>query len=191
MYGLVNRALEELIIHKYGQEKWVEIRDKAKVEIDAFISNEAYDDAITYDLVRAAHETLGVCVSELMLEFGNSWVMKTARENYGAMLYATGTTLKEFLINLPQLHTRVQLIYPQLRPPEFECTDIEDDSLKLHYRTHREGLSDFVVGLLRGLGQHFDTPVTVTLLEGKAKGADHDVFEVSWSSPAARRLHVD
>ena len=36
MYGLVNRALEDLITHKYGEEKWLEVRDKAKVEIDAF-----------------------------------------------------------------------------------------------------------------------------------------------------------
>ncbi len=191
MYGLVNRALEDLIVQQYGEERWLEVRDKAKVDIDAFISNEPYEDSITYNLVVAAHETLGVCVSDLMLQFGHSWVMKTARENYGAMLYATGSTLKEFLVNLPQLHTRVQLIYPKLRPPEFECTDIEDESLKLHYRTHRAGLSDFVVGLLKGLGEHFDTPVAVTLLEEKAKGADHDVFEVRWGSAAARNPHVD
>jgi hypothetical protein len=191
MYGLVNRALEDLIVQRYGEERWLEVRDKAKVEIDAFISNEPYEDEITYNLIGAAHETLGVCVSDLMLEFGHSWVMKTALENYGPMLRATGATLKEFLVNLPQLHTRVQLLYPKLRPPEFECTDVEDGSLKLHYRTYREGLTNFVVGLLHGLGQLYETPVTVSVLEEKAKGADHDVFQVKWIPLTAQDAHGD
>ncbi len=182
MYGLVNRALEDLIIHKYGEEKWAEVKEKAKVEIDAFIANEPYSDEVTYKLIGAAHETLGVCVPDLMRAFGARFVTKTARDNYGPLLRAAGANLKEFLINLPQFHARIQLIYPKLRPPEFKCTDIGEESLKLHYFTHRPGLDDFVVGLLNGLGELYGTPVTVALLEAKAKGADHDVFEVSWGA---------
>jgi hypothetical protein len=189
MYGLVNRALEDLIIHKYGEEKWAEVREKANVEIDAFISNEPYPDEVTYDLLGAAHETLGVCVQDLIREFGAWFVTKTAKENYGALLRAAGANLKDFLTNLPQFHARIQLIYPKLQPPEFKCTDIGEDSLRLHYFTHRPGLVDFVVGLLHGLGELYGTPVSVTLLEAKAKGAEHDVFEVSWASAAERVVH--
>ncbi len=189
MYGLVNRALEELIIHKYGEEKWAGVKEKAKVEIDAFISNEPYSDEATYNLVHAAHETLGVSVHELIREFGASFMTKTAQENYGALLRAAGANLKEFLINLPQFHARVQLIYPKLQPPEFKCTDVGENSLKLHYFTHRPGLVDFVVGLLTGLGELYSTPVTVTLLEAKENGADHDVFEVSWAAAPEGRGH--
>lgn len=190
MYGLVNRAFEELIIHKYGAHKWSEVREKAKVEIDAFISNEPYPDEVTYKLIDVAHETLGVGSDDLIREFGVWFVVRTAKENYGLLLGAAGATLKEFLINLPHFHARVQLIYPKLQPPEFECTDIGETSLKLHYFTQRLGLVDFVVGLLSGLGELYGTPVTAVLLEEKAKGADHDVFAVSWT-PAPGRKHHD
>jgi hypothetical protein len=189
MYGLVNRALEELIVQKYGEEKWAEVKEKARVEVDAFISNEAYPDDVTYNLNGAAHEALGVCVPDLMHEFGALWVTKTARENYGAPLRAAGATPKEFLINLPQFHARVPLIHPKLQPHEFKCTDVGEDSLKLHHLTHRPGLVDFAVGLLDGLAELYKTPVTVTLLKAKAQGADHDVFEVRWASPAERESH--
>ena len=82
-----------------------------------------------------------------------------------------------------------ELLYPKLRPPEFECTDVEDGSLKLHYRTYREGLTNFVVGLLHGLGQLYETPVTVSVLEEKAKGADHDVFQVKSIPLTAQDAH--
>ncbi|ARN82070.1 heme NO-binding domain-containing protein [Methylocystis bryophila] len=184
MYGLVNRALEELIIEKYGEEKWAETRKKARVEVEAFISNEPYPDDVTYHLVGAAHDILGFRVSDLMHEFGVRWMTKTAQENFGALLRAAGASLKEFLLNLPQFHAKVQLIYPKLRPPEFKCSDVGEDSLRLHYFSYRPGLVDFVAGLLDGLGEVYGALVTVTLLEAKAKGADHDVFEVKWISRA-------
>lgn len=186
MYGLVNRALEELIIEKYGEEKWAETRKKAKVEVEAFISNEPYPDDVTYNLVGAAHDVLGVRVSDLMYAFGVRWMTKTAQENYGALLRAAGGSLREFLLNLPQFHAHVQLSYPKLQPPEFKCSDVGEDLLRLHYFSHRPGLVDFVTGLLEGLGEVYGTSVSVTLLEAKTKGADHDVFEIKWLSPAQR-----
>ena len=96
-----------------------------------------------------------------------------------------GQSLKEFLINLPNFHTRVQMIYPKLQPPRFECTDIGEDSLTLHYFTHRPGLADFVVGLVQGLGKLYHTPATATLLASKAAGDDHDVFDVRWTAATA------
>jgi hypothetical protein len=68
-----------------------------------------------------------------------------------------GRTLREFLLNLPDLHTRVALIFPELRPPEFACSEVTANSLRLHYRSTREGLTPFVVGLVEGLGGMFQT----------------------------------
>lgn len=183
MYGVVNRALEDHIVSKYGADKWQEVSGRADLDIDVFISNEAYSDDITYKLVGSACQTLDVCPRDLLKGFGEHWVLKTGAEYYGAMLRSGGSSLKEFLINLPQFHARVQLIYPKLQPPEFSCSDIRENSLRLHYFTHRAGLTDFVVGLLYGLGKLFETPTMVELVESKAAGADHDVFEVTWGLP--------
>lgn len=94
---------------------------------------------------------------------------------------AAGKSLPEFLKNLPNFHSRVSMIFPKLQLPRFECSDFTGQSLKLHYFSCRPGLAPFMVGLMHGLGKRFKTPVTVRRTEAKDKGADHDVFEVSWT----------
>jgi hypothetical protein len=181
MYGLVNQAVEDLVVTNFGDDKWEEIKSKAGVDVDVFISNESYPDDMTYDLVSAASEVLGASAHDILVSFGEHWVLKTAAQSYGPMMKSAGASLKEFLINLPNFHTRVQMIYPKLQPPRFECSDVGDMSLKLHYLTHRPGLTSFVIGLVQGLGKLYETEVTVEAVEKKADGADHDVFTVSWA----------
>jgi hypothetical protein len=185
MYGLVNKAIEELVVTNYGEDKWEAIKTKAGVDVEVFVSNEGYPDDITYSLVGAASEVLGAPARDILIAFGEHWVLKTASHSYGAMMRSGGQSLKEFLINLPNFHTRVQMIYPKLQPPRFECTDVGEDSLTLHYHTHRPGLADFVVGLVQGLGKLYHTPANATLLASKAAGADHDIFDVRWTAATA------
>ncbi|MFD2256061.1 heme NO-binding domain-containing protein [Luteolibacter algae] len=180
MYGMVNKAVQDLVITNFGDEKWDLIKQKAGVEVDVFLSNESYPDEMTYDLVEAASEVLGVSGREVLHAFGEHWVLQTARQGYGSMLEANGRTLPEFLINLPTFHTRVAMIFPDLKPPRFNCTDIKENSLLLHYHSHRPGLTDFVIGLLQGLGKMFNTSTKIVVAQRKAEGADHDVFAVSW-----------
>ena len=40
----------------------------------------------------------------------------------------------------------------------------------------------FVLGLMSGLGKMFSTPVKVVQIQHKSRGADHDVFQVTWKS---------
>ena len=185
MYGLVNKAVEDLVVSNFGEEKWQAIKAKAGVEEEVFISNEGYPDEMTYSLVGAAVEVLGLPAEQVLIAFGEHWVLKTAAQSYGPMMRSGGRTLKEFLVNLPNFHTRVAMVYPKLEPPRFSCSDVTDDSLKLHYFTHRPGLTSFVVGLVQGLGKMFDTPCSATVLERKDAGADHDVFEVRWAATPA------
>lgn len=180
MYGLVNRAVEDLVVSNFGEEKWEAIKAKAGIDIDAFISNQGYPDEITYQLVGAAVEVLGISADQVLIAFGEHWVLKTAAENYGPMMKSGGRTLSEFLVNLPNFHTRVAMIYPNLKPPHFKCSDVTSSSLKLHYYTHRPGLTMFVVGLVQGLGKLYHTTMTCTVAERKDDGADHDVFDVKW-----------
>lgn len=184
MYGMVNKAIQDLVVTNFGEDQWQLIKAKAGVEEDVFLSNESYPDAMTYDLVSAASEVLGVAAREVLIAFGEHWVLKTAREGYGSMLEANGRTLPEFLINLPSFHTRVAMIFPNLQPPRFNCTDVTESSMRLHYHSHRPGLTDFVIGLLQGLGKMFKTELSIEVLERKNEGADHDVFLVGWSQAA-------
>jgi hypothetical protein len=188
MYGLVNKAVEEMVCMHHGEPVWKRIKERAGIDVDVFISNEGYPDDVTYRLVAAASAELALPAEEVLEAFGAHWVLHTAREAYGGLLQAAGRTLPEFLANLPDFHTRVQMIFPKLQPPRFRCTDVTAGSLRLHYYTHRAGLAPFVIGLLKGLGTMYSTPVGVRVVAARDEGADHDEFEVAWSpapAPAA------
>ena len=183
MYGLVNKTIEDLITTNFGEAKWLAVKSKAGVDVDVFISNEGYPDAVTYDLVGAAVEVLGIPADDILIAFGEHWVLQTAAKSYGPMMKSTGATLGEFLVNLPNFHTRVAMIYPKLDPPRFKCTNISATGLHMHYFSHRPGLTSFVIGLLQGLGKLYATPCTATVLERKDHGADHDIFAITWEIP--------
>lgn len=180
MYGIVNKAIEDLIVSNFGEDKWIEIKERSGVDIDFFISNEPYDDEITFKLAIAAGEVMNLSVGQVLEAFGEWWVMKTSKEKYGGLMQAGGTSLKEFLHNLPVFHNRVMLIYPKLTPPEFRVSDSTDNSIHVHYYSKREGLQEFVRGLMVGLGKMYETPVQVDLIQSRAEGSTHEVFKVSW-----------
>lgn len=185
MYGLVNKAIEDLVRSRFGGETWEKIKAEAGIDIDVFLSNQSYPDETTYRLVGAATKVLGVEASVVLELFGEHWVLKTAQGGYGDMMATHGRTFPEFLANLPNFHARVSLVFPKLQPPEFNISDQTDDSLRLHYYSHRPGLAPFVVGLIRGLGTMFHVTASATLEQGRESGLDHDIFLVRWSANAA------
>lgn len=180
MYGIVNKAIEDLVKENFGEEKWEAIRERSGIAEDFFISNEPYDDDITYKLAGAVSEEMNMPVSDVLTAFGEWWILRTGKEKYGGLMEAGGSYLKEFLVNLPLFHNRVMLIYPKLTPPEFKVSHIEERSIHVHYFSKRVGLQDFVRGLMTGLGKMYNTPATVELLETRDNGADHEIFKVSW-----------
>jgi hypothetical protein len=185
MYGMVNKALQSLITQEHGEEVWESIKKAAGVDVHHFVSNDGYPDEITYKLVTAASKLLNQESGELLFAFGRHWVLNTARLEYGHLLSSGGMDLKSFLLYLPNLHTRIKLIFPHLVPPHFTCTEVKESSLRLHYRSHREGLAWFVNGLLDGLGELYGTPVRVQHDAVRGIASDHDVFLVEWDTPAA------
>jgi Haem-NO-binding len=179
MFGLVNKGLEDMVCSQYGEEIWEEIKSKADVEIEAFISLDAYPDDITYRLVDAASVVMNIPATDILEAFGRYWILFTATEGYGSLMEMAGDNLPEFLQNLDNLHARVGLSFPNLQPPSFLCSDLEAESLKLHYYSERPGLTPMVVGMLKGLGEKFGTDVDIQLTYSKAKGNDHEEVSIS------------
>lgn len=180
MYGIVNKAIEDLVKENFGEETWQKIRQRSGVDVDFFVGTEAYDDSVTFKLAVAAAEETGMSLANVLIAFGEWWVLRTAKEKYGSLMAAGGASLKEFLMNLPAFHNRIALVYPKLTPPEFRITHVESSSLHVHYFSKREGLQEFVRGLLQGLGILFKTPVTIDLLTTRNAGDNHETFRVSW-----------
>lgn len=180
MHGIVNKAIEGLVLENFGQEKWDNIKQRSKVDVDPFISTEPYPDEITFDLAIAASAELEVPLETVLSLLGEYWILKTGMEHYGPLMKSGGSTLREFLINLPHFHSRVMLIFPNVTPPEFKVSSIEDNSLVIQYFSHRNGLKHFVYGLLLGIGKMFNTELDIQIIRSKDEGSNHDEFLIGW-----------
>jgi Haem-NO-binding len=182
MYGLVNKAIADMVRSQFGEEIWQEIRHIAAVENDTFLSMEGYPDDVTHRLVKAGSQVLGLSSAQIMQAFGEFWVQFTASEGYGELMDMSGENLPEFLQNLDNLHARVGVSFPQLKPPSFDSYEGENpNELTLEYRSEREGLAPMVLGLVKGLGDRFDTEVEVAQTQSRDDGADHDEFLIKYT----------
>lgn len=178
MYGLVNQAIQEMVLEKFGEETWEKIRDKANAD-DVFIGMDQYPDQVTIDLVGAACEVLGADAPTVLKTFGEYWIGFTGN-TYGELFEMSGSTFIELVRNLNNLHTRVANMMPDLNPPSFTVTDEKEDSFVLHYHSSRPGLYPMIEGLMIGLGARFGNEVTVKHLRGVDDGIDHDEFLVTY-----------
>lgn len=183
MYGLVNRAVEGLVRSRFGDDTWQTICEKADVDPSGFVAMEVYDDSVTYRLVGAASETLGIPPDAVLEAFGEYWTSYTIEEGYGDLVAMMGGNLNEFLDNLDAMHARIGGTMPQLVPPSFSRETLEDGSSILNYYSKREGLAPMVVGLLKGLACRFDTEVEIESLGEVEPG--HQRFHVRELPPGS------
>ena len=180
MHGAVNQAVEDLVKIHFGDGIWNKIKAKSGFTEEMFLSNEPYPDQLTYDLVVATHEVTGMAPADILRALGEHWILDTGLKKYGALLRSGGSNFKEFVSYLPNFHSRVMLLYPNIIPPEFEVETISENELLLHYRSQRDGLTTFVEGLIQGIAKMFDHHVEVIIKAEKAQGAKNDVFYIKY-----------
>lgn len=179
MYGLVNRAIQQMVTTRHGEEVWQRIKERADLQdLDFFSTYQAYPDDVTHRLVAAATEELGLTGDQIMQAFGEYWITYNATEGYEQLLESTGETLPEFLDHLDHLHARAAVAFPELQPPSFRCEHRADASMQLEYRSKRQGFAPMVTGLLHGLGKRFQTPLAVDLIASRDRGDATDLFQV-------------
>jgi hypothetical protein len=180
VYGMVNEALKSFLIEEFGRAVWEDVRAKAGVEADLFLSMKAYPDSITYGLAGAACAATGIQLGELLQRFGRSWVRFVRGGGYEELLRVSGGTVFELLANLDTLHARLATSFPELQPPAFrlEAPASQDEPHQLHYYSERPGLAPFVVGLIEGVGDMYGRQVRIELVEPRDDEGGHDVFAV-------------
>lgn len=183
MYGLVNKALEQVIHQKYSEKfdagSWDEFR-RTIIPVDEFQNMHQYPDELTYQVVGAAAEALGISTDTLLEAVGRYWLLHTSKTGYGLLVQAFGRNPRELLMQLDNLHTRLRYGYIHLSPPSFSCSDVTENSMLLHYYSKRSGLTIFVVGLLKGVADHFQTEIGIEIVQRKEDGFDHDIFRLQF-----------
>lgn len=182
MYGLVNRAIREMVKSNFGDAKWNQICTEAGVDGGQFETMTAYPDSVTYALVGASSKVLNTDPAQLLQDFGEYWVLFSGRTAHGALMSTKGRTFVEFIQQLDAMHSRIAMTFTELTPPSFRCSKITQNSLTLHYYSDREGLAPFVIGLMRGVGKMFNLVLTTVQTVEKGPTSDHVQFHVIFVS---------
>lgn len=180
MYGIVNKPTQALVIQQFGTATWENVQLHRGIKAKLFISNQGYDNQITYTLAQSASAVSESPLSDLMVTLGTCGVLRTGKEVYGILIEAVGNLRKEFLMNLPNFQNRVLLVYPKLTPPQFQISAIEENRPPLHYCSKCTILKDFVRGLIQGMATYTQTPVTIALLNSREQKSDHEIFKNCW-----------
>ncbi|MDC1244211.1 heme NO-binding domain-containing protein [Crocinitomicaceae bacterium] len=180
MYGLVNKAIKDLVTENHGDEAWQKVCEIAEFHEGDFISMSPYPDKLTFTLVGAVSQVLKADATDVLEAFGEYWILYTADQGYGNLMDLSGKTFVEFLGNLDMLHYRIANMMPELRPPMFTTRNEKSNSVELEYRSHREGLVPMLYGLIRGLGKRFDMVVKVEQIETRSSEENPHVFLITW-----------
>jgi len=178
MYGLVNKAVKEMVVTGLGEAMWEKIRAEADVD-DVFISMDQYPEEVTDKLVIAASTILGATPGNILKNFGHYWI-GFAYRHYDYVFDMSGNSFLEFIKNLNNMHSRIGQWMPDLKPPSFTVTKETAESFHLHYYSSRSGFGPMVTGLLAGLGERFNTEVEVEHVGGAEQGLDHEQFFVRY-----------
>lgn len=80
MYGMVNQAIEDLVIECADEQTWRDIQRQAGLDDSGFEASVIYDDAVTLALVAAASDTLNMAPEKILRAFGRHWILYTGRE---------------------------------------------------------------------------------------------------------------
>ncbi len=181
MYGLVNKAIKDLVVAKHGIDKWNQICELTGFYDEDFVAMNPYPDALTYQLVKNASIVLKTDAAAILEAFGEYWILYTADEGYGDLMDLTGSSFVEFLGNLDMLHYRINNIMPELAAPQFSTRNETENSVELIYNSHREGLVPMLFGLIKGLAKRFGiTHVDIKQIQFKGDQQPEQIFLIKW-----------
>lgn len=80
MYGIVNKAIEDLVVEQFGEYAWERVKQCSGVEVAYFISNNPYNDENTYRLGQAIAAEMDMLLADVLIALGEYWILKTGKE---------------------------------------------------------------------------------------------------------------
>lgn len=161
MKGVIAKCLAELVTEKFGQDKWEKALEMAGLPKDTtFLSTQDIDDSAVLKVVESVCKVLNITIQQAADAFGDYWVNEFAPKMYSAY-YMGVNSAKEFLLKMDSVHEASTKRIPNARPPRFDYRWENDKTLIMTYKSHRN-LIDFAIGLIKGVGKHYNENLTVT-----------------------------
>lgn len=168
MKGVIADCLKKLVINKFGEEKWDEsLKDAGLQDRSSFLATEDVPDEVVLKIVNSVCKVLNISLTQAADAFGDYWVNEYAVKIYKS--YYSPKSAREFILNMDKVHQMITQNMANAHPPRFDYEWDDDKTLVMTYKSRRN-LIDFLVGLLKGIGNHYNEKLQVTKLgEDKVK----------------------
>lgn len=168
MYGMIHRALRQMVNEQLGEEAWKALEKKLNIGPTELLTAMAYDDALTFRIVAEAADRLNLPIDECLFAFGSYWIRYADQGSLSSIMNFTGATLPSFIANLDRLHLAVGAAMPGTRLPAFSTLESTSHFMLVEYRSERTGMEEFVRGLFFGLMEKFHVLGTVEIVDRSA-----------------------
>ncbi len=163
MKGVIVLALKEMVVKNFGEDKWKETLAKAGIDKEPrVLATSDIDDRTVLNVVNSLCKVLNISLVQAADAFGDYWVNVYSQRIYKAY-YVGVKTAKDFLLKMDSVHAQTTRNMPNAHPPRFEYEWEGEKTLIMKYKSQR-GLIDFMVGLIKGVGKHFNEDLKVTKL---------------------------
>ena len=167
MKPVIPLCLWELVTEKFGKDTWNVIKETAGFGVNTFLfAHDDIPDQQVFALVEATCKTLDISFEQAADVFGEYWVTSFAPRVYPGYL-GKASSARSLLSMMPEIHQSATENIPNARPPRFDLSWEDENTLIMKYISERP-LIDFAVGLTKGVGVYFGEPLHVTKLDSGA-----------------------
>ena len=129
---------------------WKKIKEQLNVEQD-FVANESYPESQLAKMGKTSMKVLSLKDEEFYEGMGKYFVTIAQDAGYGKMLLQLGRGIRDFFLNLDNLHDYLKFTFPKMKAPSFFIDTEDENSIMMQYRTRRRGFHYYVQGQVNSL----------------------------------------
>jgi hypothetical protein len=161
--GVIAMCLKDLVVNKFGKDKWTEcLKNLGEAQDISILATSDMHDEVVMKMIEATCKTLGISLQQAADAFGEYWVCNFSQKIYGAFYRKYGNA-KEFLLAMDKVHVDMTKSLKDSTPPRFDYEWKDNRTLIMIYRSKRN-LIDFAVGLAKGVGKFYKEDIKVSKL---------------------------
>lgn len=129
MHGWMFSCIEKLIITKYGETTWDNVKKDAncKAKNGEWVRYQKYKDDEIFAILDSASKLLNIDIDSLLEMYGHYFIQFVIEEGYFDMLSFVGTNLRDWLSNINDIHNQLKPSLPNTPFPNFWCLADEDE----------------------------------------------------------------
>ena len=119
---------------------------KEQLSLEDFVANESYPEQQLMKMGKTAMKILSLKDEEFYEGMGKYFVTIAQEAGYGNTLLALGRRIRDFFLNLDNLHDYLKYTFPKMKAPSFFIEFEDENGLHMQYRTRRKGFHFYVQG---------------------------------------------